>query len=42
VSLGRDCYSVKVLEGVTEDWFSIVSAVQPTNPLDGFVETPKD
>lgn len=38
---GRDRYQ-KVVNGVTEDWFRIVTPVQPENPLEGFVESPED
>ena len=38
---GRDRFQ-KVVNGVTEDWYRIVPAVQPSNPLKGFVDTPKE
>ena len=41
VNPGRDRYQ-KVVNGVTEDWFRIVTPVQPENPLEGFVESPED
>ena len=41
VNPGRDRFQ-KVVNGVTEDWYRIVPAVQPSNPLKGFVDTPKE
>ena len=38
VNPGRDRFQ-KVVNGVTEDWYRIVSPVTPSNPLEGFVET---
>ena len=38
---GRDRFQ-KVINGVTEDWYRIVSPVTPSNPLEGFVETSAD
>ena len=38
VNPGRDRFQ-KVVNGVTEDWYRIVPSVQPSNPLEGFVET---
>jgi hypothetical protein len=41
VNPGRDRFQ-KVINGVTEDWYRIVSPVTPSNPLEGFVETSAD
>jgi len=41
VNPGRDRFQ-KVINGVTEDWYRIVTPVTPSNPLQGFVETSVD
>ena len=37
VNPGRDRFQ-EVINGVTEDWYRIVSPFTPSNPLEGFVE----